>query len=76
MSFRSPVGDFRFILQHVVGFPEVNATERFESAAPDLVDAILREGAKPCDDALAALFAQTRQGGEGIFDLSPDDLAS
>ncbi|MDE0522666.1 MAG: acyl-CoA dehydrogenase [Boseongicola sp.] len=57
MSFRSPVRDFQFILQNVVGFPEVSDTERFADATPDLVDAILREGAKLCDDALAPLNA-------------------
>lgn len=41
----------------MVGFPEVNATERFESAAPDLVDTVLREDAKLCDGALAPLAA-------------------
>ena len=57
MSFRSPVSDSRFILRNMVGFPEVNATGRFESATPDLVDAVLREGAKLCDGALAPLNA-------------------
>ncbi|MXY33844.1 MAG: acyl-CoA dehydrogenase [Boseongicola sp. SB0676_bin_33] len=57
MSFRSPVSDFQFILQNVVGFREVSDTERFADATPDLVDAILREGAKLCDDALAPLNA-------------------
>lgn len=57
MSFRSPVSDIQFILQNVVGFPKVSATARFESATPDLVDAVLREGAKLCDEALAPLNA-------------------
>ncbi len=57
MPYRSPVSDFRFILQNVVGFPEVGATERFANATPDIVDAILREGARLCDDALAPLNA-------------------
>lgn len=57
MSFRTPVSDFRCILQNVVGFPEVSATERLESATLDLVDAILGEGAKLCDGTLAPLNA-------------------
>lgn len=57
MSFKSPVSVFQFILQNVVGIQKVSDTKRFADATPGLVDAILREGAKLCDDAPAPLNA-------------------
>ena len=55
MPFRAPVADYRFVLDHVVGFAAVTATPRFAEATPDLVSAILTEAAKLCDDVLAPL---------------------
>ena len=55
MPYRSPVQDHRFILDHVVDFPAVAATERFQEATPDMVDAILTEAGKMCDEVLAPL---------------------
>ena len=55
MPFRAPVTDFRFMLDHVVGFAAVTATPRFTEATPDMVSAILTEAAKLCDDVLAPL---------------------
>ncbi len=55
MPFRSPVSDFRFLMDHVVGFDQVAGTERFADATPDTCDAILTEAAKLCDEILAPL---------------------
>ncbi len=55
MTFRSPTGDYGFILDNVVGFSEVAATDRFTEATPDLVEAILGEAGKLCDEVLAPL---------------------
>ena len=55
MPYTSPVQDHRFILDHVVGFPAVAETERFAEASPDLVEAILTEAGKMCDEVLAPL---------------------
>ena len=55
MPFRSPVSDIRFVLEKVVGFAEVQATEAFSEASSDVTDAILDGGAKLCDDVLAPL---------------------
>ncbi len=55
MPYRSPIQDHRFILDHVVDFPAVAATERFQEATPDMVDAILTEAGKMCDEVLAPL---------------------
>jgi acyl-CoA dehydrogenase len=53
MPFRAPAADHRFILDHVVDFAAVAATDRFAEATPDTVAAILTEAAKMCDDVLA-----------------------
>ena len=55
MPFASPIRDYKFILDHVVGFPTVAATDRFSEATPDLVEAIITEAGKMCDDVLAPL---------------------
>ncbi|MEM7719726.1 MAG: acyl-CoA dehydrogenase [Pseudomonadota bacterium] len=55
MPYSSPVLDHRFILDHVVDFPAVAATERFQEATPDLVEAILTEAGKMCDEVIAPL---------------------
>jgi alkylation response protein AidB-like acyl-CoA dehydrogenase len=55
MPYRSPITDFRFIMDHVVGFDQVAATERFADATPDMCEAILTEAAKLSDEVLAPL---------------------
>jgi acyl-CoA dehydrogenase len=55
MPFRAPAADHRFILDNVVDFAAVAATDRFAEATPDTVAAILTEAAKMCDDVLAPL---------------------
>ncbi|WP_342078021.1 acyl-CoA dehydrogenase [Yoonia sp. SS1-5] len=66
MPYRAPVNDFRFLMDHVVGFADVSGTDRFAEATPDMVDAILTEAGRLCDDVLAPL---NRQG-----DLHPAHL--
>lgn len=55
MTFRSPTGEHKFILNDIVGFDAVTATERFGDATPDLVDAILSEAGKLSDEVLTPL---------------------
>ncbi len=55
MPYRSPIADFRFLMDHVVGFEQVAATDKFEDATPDMCDAILTEAAKLSDEILAPL---------------------
>lgn len=51
----APAADQRFILDHVVGFADVAATDRFAEATPDTVTAILTEAARMSDAAVAPL---------------------
>ncbi|PWG16523.1 acyl-CoA dehydrogenase [Salibaculum griseiflavum] len=55
MPYQSPVPHMRFLLDKVVGFDAVRATDRFAEATPDMVDAILTEAGKMCDEVLAPL---------------------
>ena len=55
MPYRSPVADFRFILDHVVPLAPVAGTSRFAEATPETVEAILTEAARMCDEVLAPL---------------------
>ena len=55
MPYTSPVADIRFLLNHVLDFDQIAATDRFEDATPDTVDAILTEAGKLCDEVLAPL---------------------
>ncbi|MEM7487535.1 MAG: acyl-CoA dehydrogenase [Pseudomonadota bacterium] len=66
MPYRAPVAEIRFVLDHVVGFDRVAATDRFAEATPETVDAILTEAGRMCEEVLAPL---NRQG-----DLHPARL--
>lgn len=55
MPYRAPVSDYRFLMDHVTGFGDIAATERFAEATPDMVEAILTEAAKMCEEILAPL---------------------
>ena len=55
MAYRSPVSEFRFIMDHVIDFAQVAATERFGEATPETVEAILVEAGRLCDEVLSPL---------------------
>lgn len=55
MPYRSPVAEYKFVLENIVGFGDVAATETYAEATPDTVDAILSEVGKLADDVLAPL---------------------
>lgn len=55
MTYRSPVAEFRFLMDAVIGFDDVPRTERFSDATPDVVAAVLNEAGRFCDEVLAPL---------------------
>jgi len=66
MPYRSPVGEFRFILDKVVPLEPVAATQLFAEATDDMVEAILSEAGRLCDEVMAPL--------QRIGDLHPARL--
>ncbi|MGB5948904.1 MAG: acyl-CoA dehydrogenase [Parvibaculum sp.] len=55
MSYRAPVRDMAFVLQEVAGLGGLSAGGGFAELTPDLVDAVLEEGAKLAGEVLAPL---------------------
>lgn len=55
MPYRAPAFDFAFLLDHVVDFNLVRATERYKEATEETTTAILSEAGKLCEEVLAPL---------------------
>ncbi len=55
MPYRAPVSEIEFLLDDVIGAAALAKTDRFAEATTDLRDAILNEGARLADAALAPL---------------------
>ncbi len=54
-AYNAPLADMRFVLDEIAGLPEIAALPGFESATPDLVEAVLTEAAKLSANVLAPL---------------------
>jgi acyl-CoA dehydrogenase len=54
-SYRAPVEDVTFLLNDVLGFERHNNLAGFADATPDVIEAILGEAAKLCEEVLAPL---------------------
>lgn len=55
MTFRAPVSEYEFLLNTVIGFNQITATERFSDASADVASAILTEAGKLCNEVIAPL---------------------
>lgn len=51
-AYRAPLDDIRFILHDVHGVARLAELPGCEEATPDLIDAVLTEGAKVCEEVL------------------------
>ncbi len=55
MPYRAPIRDIALLLDQIVGFDQVRATERFTEATPETTQAIITEAARLCEDVMAPL---------------------
>jgi alkylation response protein AidB-like acyl-CoA dehydrogenase len=55
MPYRAPLEELRFLFDHVVGYRDVTATERFAEAGGETTEAVLSGAARLCEDVLAPL---------------------
>jgi len=60
-TYKVPLKDMRFVLNEVIDVSRVSALPGYAEATPDLIDAILEEGAKLCENVL---FPINRSGDE------------
>ncbi|TXM66106.1 acyl-CoA dehydrogenase [Methylobacterium sp. WL69] len=56
-SYKAPVEDVLFLLNDVLGFQRYSNLRGFADASPDVVEAVLTEGAKLAEEVLAPLNA-------------------
>ncbi|MCV6586181.1 MAG: acyl-CoA dehydrogenase [Marinibacterium sp.] len=55
MPYTATIKDYEFLFDHVVDLAQVAGTDRFAEATPDLVQAILSEAGKLCEEVMAPL---------------------
>ncbi len=55
MTYRAPVGEMRFLLEHVLGAGRLAETGRFADATSETIEAVLGEAAKLAEEVLAPL---------------------
>lgn len=53
--YKAPLRDMRFVLHELLDVGQLSKLPGFEEATPDLIDAILEEGAKLCENKLLPL---------------------
>ena len=57
LSYKAPIADIKFLIEDVFNYYDhYKKYEEFEEATPDLVDAILQECAKFCENELLPLY--------------------
>lgn len=61
--YEAPLDDIRFVLFELLGAQKLSELKGYEEATPDLIDAILEEGAKICQDVLFPLNMSGDQEG-------------
>ena len=55
MPYRAPLDDYRMLFSNVIGYDQVAGTDLYAEAGMDMVEAILGEAGKMCEEVLAPL---------------------
>ncbi len=50
--YKAPMNDIKFVLHDVIGVEQLSTYDGYEEATRDLVDAVLEEGARLCEEVL------------------------
>ena len=51
-TYKAPIEDIKFVLHELLGAEQLTSIEEYAEASPDLVDQILEEGGKLCEEVL------------------------
>ena len=68
MTYQTPIKDMRFALDNVAGFGALEQTGAFEDLSGDLVEAILEEMGRFCDQVVAPLNIESDKQGAAMVD--------
>ena len=68
MTYKTPVKDIRFTLENAADFGALEQTGAFEDLSDDLVEAILEEMGRFCDEAIAPLNMESDRHGAALVD--------
>ena len=75
MEYKTPVKDIRFALEHMAGFGVLEQTGSFDDLSDDLVEAIIEEMGRLCDEVIAPMNWPSDQDGarlsDGIVSTTP-----
>jgi alkylation response protein AidB-like acyl-CoA dehydrogenase len=74
MTYKTPIKDIRFALENVAGFGALEETGAFEDLSDDLVEAILEEMGRFCDEIIAPLNVESDKHGAALVDGVGQDL--
>ena len=55
MPYRAPLKEYQFLLDHVVDYAQIAGTDRFCEASSDVVEAVLTEAGRLCEEVLDPL---------------------